>query len=253
MKNIYMCFWCLMVVGILDLQAQCYPDRHNTTWYDGWISCDLAESPNPERGLSHWILYNLGSPYTLGKSRVWNSNHPDFLGRGLKDIVIDYSMDGVSWNEHGPFTLNQASGNTTYEGDEGPDFNKIEAQYVLITALSNYGGSCYGLSEFRFGPAQKITTTPTHQTSPDLHCMSVSIYPNPFEGAPNIDIKANCKDEIPLKLTDALGKELLTGNWIGASQIDLSQSEIESYPAGIYFLVIGEGATVQKHKLMKMK
>ena len=250
---LYMCVMCLICFSISEAHAQCYPDRHNTTWYDGWVSCDMAESPNAPRGLSHWILYNLGSPYTLGESHIWNSNHPDFLGRGLKDIIIDYSLDGVRWNELGMFTLSQATGLTTYEGEEGPDFKQIEAQYILITAISNYGASCYGLSEFRFGPAEKITTTPTNQVSPDLHCLSVNVFPNPFEGAPNIDIKANCKDDVSFRLTDALGKELMKDVWNGASRMNLIVSEFESYPAGIYFLVIGEGTQSKKHKLMKMK
>lgn len=253
MKTYYIIFIFITLFWANDLHGQCFPERHNTTWYDGWISCDVSESPNPDRGLSHWILYNLGDPYTLGETRVWNSNHPDFLERGLNDIVIDFSMDGVSWNELGTFTLKQASGKSTYEGEKGPDFNQTEAQYILITALSNYGGDCFGLSELRFGPAKKITTTPAQRVSPNLHCLSVNIYPNPFEGAPNIDIRANCKKDIPFTLTDALGKTLVSDFWNGISRRRLSGSEIESYPAGMYFLFIGEGKSIQKHKLIKMK
>ncbi len=242
-----------MLISCSDLFAQCFPDRHNSTWYDGWISCDRSENPNTERGLSHWILYNLGSAYTLGKTKVWNSNHPDYLGRGLKEVIIDYSIDGNAWQELGTFTLNQASGKTTYEGEEGPDFDQKEAQYVLITAISNYGGNCFGLSEFSFSQAEPLTTTPTSYVPADKHCMSVNIYPNPFEGSPRIDIKANCKNEIPWSLTDALGKQLISEIWNGQGNLDLSGIELDAFPAGLYFLVLGKGVEAQKHKLMKMR
>jgi hypothetical protein len=148
MKKIFLF---LLVIGCIQQSglAQCYPDRHSTNFFDGWISCEPAMSPNILRGPGHFIMYDFGKVYALGQVRIWNTNDPAHLDWGMKDVVIDYSMDGVHWVEAGQFTFPQASGLSTYEGAEGPNLDDAQARYLLITALSNYGGTCYGFSEIK--------------------------------------------------------------------------------------------------------
>lgn len=131
------------------VSAQCYLDRHNTTWYDAWISCETSPNPNAARGDSHWLQYDLGHFYVLKNSQFWNANRPDFLQNGLKDIVVDISLDGENWIEWGTYTLSQATGENIYEGEAGPQFSDALGRYILITALDNYGGECYSLSEMK--------------------------------------------------------------------------------------------------------
>ena len=138
-----------LVIISQQLFAQCALDRHNTTWYNAWTSCSPSANPNSDRGESHWLKYDLGYIYLLKDSKLWNANHPDLLSNGLNEVVIDYSIDGVNWEEWGTFTIAQASGQNLYEGITGPDFEEILAQYVLITAISNHGGDCYSLSELK--------------------------------------------------------------------------------------------------------
>lgn len=143
-------FYLLLILSIGKwCQAQCYPDRHNTSWNTAWKSCTPSANPNSSRGVSHWIMYDLGAAYTLGTSNIWNLNDPDFLNDGIKDVIIDYSVNGTTWVELGQYTLEQATGKSIYEGSVGPDFQGRNAQFVLITAVNNYGGSCFGLSEVR--------------------------------------------------------------------------------------------------------
>lgn len=143
----------LFIISILLTQqiltAQCYLDRHNTTWYDAWTSCETSPNPNTARDDSHWLQYDLGHFYVLKNSQFWNSNRPEFLQNGLKDIVIDISLDGENWIEWGEYSLAQATGENIYEGEIGPHFSDAMARYVLITALDNHGGDCFSLSEMR--------------------------------------------------------------------------------------------------------
>lgn len=132
-----------------SIEAQCFEDRHNTTWFDGWISCAEKVSPNPARPSGHWIMYDFDQVYTLFEMRVWNMNAPDHLDYGLQDVVIDLSDDGETWTEFGEHSFPQAPGSSRYEGDVPVDFDSANARFVLISALSNHGGSCYGLSEVR--------------------------------------------------------------------------------------------------------
>ena len=158
--------------------GQCYPDRHSTNFFDGWISCEVAENPNPERGKGHFIMYDFGKVFSLGAMQIWNTNDPAHLDWGMKDVAIDYSIDSITWHHAGDFTFAQGSGLSIYEGEQGPDLEGIEARYLIITGLSNYGGSCYGLSEIKIEGTEVIISDVDDLASFD--CIDVSLYPNPF-------------------------------------------------------------------------
>jgi hypothetical protein len=112
-------------------------------------------------------MYNLGDTYSLNKSTIWNLNVPERInsfdnqawsltrlpGRaedGMKDIIVDISINGTTWTEWGRFTIPKAPASGFYQGISGPDFLGKIAKYVLITGVSNHGGPCYGLSEIKF-------------------------------------------------------------------------------------------------------
>lgn len=134
---------------ISSISSQCLPDRHSSTWYDGWISCEEKDNPNPIRGISHYIMYELDDIYYLYEMKIWNMNAPDLLDYDIQNVIVDISDDGSNWTEYGQFTFSQATGKNDYEGTEELNFNGTKAKYVLLTPTSNYGGSCYGLSEIK--------------------------------------------------------------------------------------------------------
>ena len=39
---------------------------------DSWQSCEISMNPNPERGESHWIMYDFGKVVKLEEVRFWN-------------------------------------------------------------------------------------------------------------------------------------------------------------------------------------
>ncbi len=139
-------------------------DRHSTNPNSSWLSCQPTQSPNPERGISHWIQYDFGAIYALGNAEIWNYNAVNATAQGFKDVVIDFSADGVNWSNLGTYTWGQAPGTPAYTGFDMSAFNGISARYVLITALNTYGNSaCAGISEIFFN----ATTCPTAGTPCD--------------------------------------------------------------------------------------
>lgn len=133
------------------LQAQCTNNTQSTNTADAWLSCEMIANPNTNRGVGHWLLYNLGYTYGMGTTTFWNYNIEGETGKGFKEVAIDYSLDGIAWTEAGVFQLAQAPGSSDYAGVSGLDLTGINARYILITALSTWnGGSCAGLSEVRF-------------------------------------------------------------------------------------------------------
>ncbi len=198
-----------IILTAQSLSSQCFPDRHNSTWFDGWLSCSTSSSPNPTRGDSHWILYNLQHNYQLGQMHVWNTNAEDYLADGIKDLVIDVSLDGINWTEVGVFQFEQANGSSTYEGFSGPDLDGIEAKYLLITALSNWGGWCYGFSEVKI---EVLGVTTDIEESIARNCLSVDIYPNPISDRSKARIQANCSSSaINYSVQDVTGRTLFAG------------------------------------------
>lgn len=154
-----MVLWLLLVFLTLwarPVSAQNAPDRISTDKEDAWMSCTPGQNPNPARGVSHWIRYDLGFERQLNKSTFWNLNHPDHLNSGVREFAIDISSNGTTWTHLGNFTLAKANASGFYSGIAGPDFNNATGRYLLFTALSNYGGPCYGLAEIRIEAAQAL-------------------------------------------------------------------------------------------------
>jgi len=228
--------------------SQCFPDRHSTSWFDGWISCNTTTNPNVAYGNSHWIMYDLGYEYTLKTTKLWNANEPTQLDNGIKDYTIDYSLDGTNWINLGTFTADQATGLSTYEGIEGPDFNSTAARYVLITPTSNYGGSCFGFSELKINIADPLDIIDEEDG------FNAMVFPNPFVDDVNIRIASLFEDQ-PLTYTlyDLLGRQI-TQNVINLTtdqdvyEIDINAGNLS---AGIYILNVEQNNKIRTFKLIK--
>ena len=232
--------------------AQCFLDRHNTSWLDGWISCSTSMNPNSARGETHWILYNLNYSYELFQMHIWNANAPEYVNDGMQDIVIDVSSDGVEWTEIGEFTIPMADGTPTYEGLDLYDFGGLNAQYVLITGFTNHGGSCFGLSEIRIDVADEVIVS-TDDEPIKGSCLSARIFPNPVKESSRAIISSQCSNApIHYSIQDISGKTIKSG------EINLVSNEMEldlnSWPiaTGSYVLSLRQLDLVKRFKLVKV-
>lgn len=247
-KHIIILFLC--AISFSYLSGQCYPDRHSTNFFDGWISCETADNPNAERGKSHFIMYDFGKVYKLGQMKIWNSNDPSHLDRGMRDVIIDHSKDGITWTSAGNFTFAQATGLSTYEGEQGPLLVDVEARYLLITGVNNYGGDCYGFSEMRV-EAEEVIISDVEDVS-NLDCVDVSLYPNPFQDKVTLSLAAGCNGDLRYVIYDAGGRE------ISAEKVNLqsgSNASVEigsSLLPGTYMLSIEFGGQSIKRSIVKM-
>ncbi len=248
-------------VQIADAQNLPYPDRHSTNLKDGWLSCETSANPNAVRGKSHWILYDFGNTYKLFNSTVWNFNTPLRVnsydnkeysktvlpGRpedGMQDVVIDLSNDGKTWTELGRFTLKMAPGSSFYEGDKGPDFNEAKARYVLITALNNYGGSCYGLSEFIIN-AEPITTS----TQDIVTSVGLKVYPNPFKEKTSLYLNEFAHGEAIVQIVDILGNIIQSHSIKVNNHIETFDINGAGLPSGLYFVNVIQNAGTKSAKM----
>ncbi len=240
----------LFALSAGSLASQCFLDRHNTTWYDGWMSCTPSMNPNAARGESHWILYDLSYSYGLFQLHLWNTNAPEYLSSGMQNIAIDISNDGSTWTEIGEFQLPIADGTPTYEGIGLYDFGGINARYVLITGLSNYGGPCFGLSEIRINVADDIVTS-TASPLPG-GCLSARIFPNPVQEDSRALVSSDCSDEpVRYSIQDLSGKTITSGTIAMAG--GEGRLELNTLPdaAGVYVLSLQQRGQVRRLKIVK--
>jgi len=248
MKNIFLLIACL--VSVESITAQCFPDRHSTNFFDGWVSCEVAVNPNPERGKSHFIMYDFGKIYKLSQMTIWNSNDPSHLDWGMRDVVIDYSIDGEVWNTAGEFTFPQASGLSTYEGASGPNLNEVEGRYLLITGINNYGGECYGLGEMRVAGEEVEVITDVEDIT--LDCVEVSVYPNPFADKVALVLSPGCDGDLRYVIYDALGHEVHAQKTVLQSGRNSTIEIGGDLPAGTYMLYMEFGGKSMQKSIVKM-
>ena len=207
---------CSNALGYIAYEECAEGEEHSNDSTDAWLSCQPFQNPNPARGIGHWIQYDFGMPYILNGANVWNYNAVGNTNLGFNEVSIDYSLDGITWTTLGDFNWNQANGNSEYTGFNFSQLSGISARYILITALSNFGGdNCYGISEIVFS----ADTCPDAGTTCD-------------DGDPNTqndvyDANCNCSGNDPSSGTlvnNCHGDNLIINNVISTGSYEMSQS-----------------------------
>jgi len=120
---------------------------HSIDATDMWLSGDEP--------LGAWIEYEFDKVYKSHEMWIWNSNQmvESLVGFGLKDVSVEYSLDGTDYAALGTtHEFAQAPGESDYAHNTTVDFSGAGAKYVKLTANSNWEGllNLYGLSEVRF-------------------------------------------------------------------------------------------------------
>ncbi|MCF7973606.1 MAG: discoidin domain-containing protein [Phycisphaerae bacterium] len=142
---------------------------HSATPEQMWLS----NSPD----LDAWLMYEFDRTEKLDQMLIWNSNTSSepFVGWGIKDVRIEYSVDAVDWTAISDASqISRAPGSATYDTPHVIDFGAVAARYVKINILSNWGGLLpqYGVSEVQF------FAVPVHARDPKPASGSADVNPN---------------------------------------------------------------------------
>ncbi|MCU0979894.1 MAG: discoidin domain-containing protein [Pirellulaceae bacterium] len=111
-----------------------------------WSSGDVAG----RRDVTPTLTFDLGKPRPVGSVRVWNYNEANWTSTGLKEVEFSYSLDAQKFSPLGVAILDQAPGDDDYSGQVVSLTKAVEARYVRLHGLSQWGGERCGLSEVRF-------------------------------------------------------------------------------------------------------
>jgi hypothetical protein len=238
----------LLLLFPLALHSQVAPERHNTSWIDMWISCNTSPNPINDYGDSHWFMIDLGHNYSLGELKLWNYNDPQYLNRGIQDYAIDISLNGITWLHVGDYSLPMSNSSSFYDGFVGPDLAQPNAKFVLITAKSNYGGDCFGLSELKINVDQPIVSS--NEDLVQIEENKYKISPNPFENSFLIEnfSQNSFPDRYQILTTDG---KLIKESFLNKSNIQAFNIVAPEIPSGNYNLLIIEKNNVHSLKLVK--
>ena len=115
--------------------------------------------------LDPWIQYEFDGIKQLDVMKVWNSNGAAevAIGWGVKDVEIQYSVDGETWDVlEGANQFSRAPGSPTYSQYDEIDFGGVAAKVVRLNIASNWGGilMSYSLSEVQFFMIPAAARTP---------------------------------------------------------------------------------------------
>ena len=132
-------------------------DMHAITPETMWFTAAVDLDP--------WIQYEFDDVKKLDVMKVWNSNGSaeSAIGWGVKDVQIEYSVDGEGWDVlEGATQFSRAPGLPTYNQVDEIAFNGAAAKYVRLNIQSNWGGilMSYGLSEVQFSMIPVRVRTP---------------------------------------------------------------------------------------------
>ncbi|MHC4116453.1 MAG: LamG-like jellyroll fold domain-containing protein [Planctomycetota bacterium] len=136
-------------------------DLHDANEHNMWLSAKNASG-------QAWIQYEFDRNYQLDALLIWNYNrfHEDKLGYGFKEMLIEYSADGVDFAALDPIQLESATGKEPIS-PVTVALNGLVASHVRLKAVSNFmGRSQYGLSEVRllYLPVRAREPEPTDGT-----------------------------------------------------------------------------------------
>ncbi len=121
-------------------------DGHSVAAGDMWLA-------TPAAGETTWIQYEFDQVYKLHELWVWNYNiqFEPVLGFGLKQVLVEYSTDGVDWTALGEVEFARGSAAPDYAHNTTVDLSGVSARFVRLTPVSGWGMmGQYGLSEVRF-------------------------------------------------------------------------------------------------------
>ena len=122
-------------------------DLHSWDAEAMWLSSRTGPQPT-------WIQYEFDKACKLLEMWVWNYNveFEVVLGFGLRDVTVEYSLDGIEWMVLTDTEFARGPSAEGYAHDTVVDLQGVMAKYVRLTANTNWAGIMpqYGLSEVRF-------------------------------------------------------------------------------------------------------
>ena len=113
-------------------------------------------------GDTAFLEFDLGKVYNVSGLYQWNYNEkPPYHERGLKEVKISTSDDGVIWKEFTQTIFKVGTGQPDLPAEVVKFGQPVKTRYIRLDALSRYGSDAFGFSEIRFANADRAYVAPS--------------------------------------------------------------------------------------------
>jgi hypothetical protein len=144
--------------------------------------------------------------------------------RGVANMVVDWSIDGTTWNWWGDINLEEAPGSDSYFGEPGPDFEGLVVRYLLLSVTSNHGGNCYGFSELRLDVNPGVVDV----EEISIAAFEFGLHPNPARNHATLQLEAFKNSQV--RLFSPEGKIILSYSPVSST----SKLNLINLASGLY-------------------
>lgn len=112
------------------------------------------------RGKPVWLVTEFDRSEKIDLVEIWNLNQNQHTERGLRDVRIEYSLDGRKWRTLSEVTVPQAGSRKREPVSLAVETGGVDARFFRFTAAGNYYGKSadtgyYGLAEVRFSRLER--------------------------------------------------------------------------------------------------
>lgn len=218
-------------------------DTHNNDSVAMWMAGGVYKGDhNP------FITFDLGVPYHLQTTRIWQYNEVSFTQVSASNIVISVSADNVTFTPFSTNTLTQAGG-TAFEPAQDIATDATGVRYVKIQILGTWDGAVFwngglgpngtdtrylsGFSEVRFEVVGAVVLTPLITTQPHSQTNYVG-------STVHFTVAATDNSNPPLSYQWRKNGGNLsdTGHITGSTNTTLTISNVTTNDAGSYDVVV---------------
>ncbi|MFI4912351.1 MAG: GxGYxYP domain-containing protein [Sedimentisphaeraceae bacterium JB056] len=216
------------------LASDIHDEDYNHMWLTESSDSGSRCHANQDTSLgSAWIWYKFDKVYEVQSLKIWNYNQTNYKDRGLRNVTIEYSLDGYSWFKLGDYEISQAGSQGTYSQIINLG---VDAKNIVITAHEqdgNWGGDSYGLSEVQFYADISRKTSPVFpQTNADQLVVSTDTLLHWSAGKDSVAYNVYLSDQIDSlempadfnldSYVDFKDIPILGSNWLSVSDNDLN-------------------------------
>ncbi|PZF71350.1 T9SS type A sorting domain-containing protein [Taibaiella soli] len=150
---------------------------------------------------------------------------------GVSHFEVERSIDGNNWNLLTAMSIASPNGNTTHNYDYTDKAPSNGSNFYRLKIVDNNGQYVYS----------EVRTVKNNGLS------GMQLYPNPAGAVVTVTLSEDVKDGVNLSVYNSVGK-LISKQQLTSRQTVISTAQ---YPPGVYFVVVSNGNTIYRQKLIK--
>lgn len=241
--------FCFLQIQITFGQDECV--KGSTYWIGDIASCSERMSPNPDRGISYWVLYEFSEPMNINTCQGWYEKQ-HLMKEMPQEALVDYSEDGINWTSFGKFKFPGYEQNQ-YRGFLGPDFKNQKIKKILFTFPNVIkSDECPYIPELQFNVDAEVQTEHASNIELDFNDLNISIFPNPVKETLRLHFKSKLADKVRIFVIAADGNKEYYKEYQSIIKEQIIPISTMDFGTGLHVVLVETGNVTFTQKVMKI-